>query len=43
MNSIQVPWHIAQISRAMMRPTIIMLEAVGCFFETWAAVYGANK
>lgn len=41
--SIQIPWHIARATRAMMATTIIALEFIGDYFTTWAAVYGANK
>jgi len=37
--SIQTPWRIAQATRLAIMPAIIILEAIGCFWATWAAVY----
>lgn len=37
--SIQTPWRIAQATRLAILPTIIILEAIGCFWATWHAVY----
>lgn len=38
-QSIQIPWLISKARRAMMAPTIIILESIGCFWTTWAEVY----
>ena len=42
-QSIQSNWLISKASRAMMAQTIICLECIGCFWDTWSAVYRSGK
>lgn len=41
-QSIQIPRHIAQATRALMAPLILALEWQGDFWTTWALIYGAQ-